>query len=83
MVIFAPPRQDPGSAVLNMLELLQASARDPDEEGITVVQPGGDKGMDQPLSIRFGEERAEFGNVFKVEEGNLTEVADVGVQCEI
>lgn len=51
MVIFAPPRQDPGSAVLNMLELLQSPARDPDEEGITVVQPGGDKGMDQLLSI--------------------------------
>lgn len=83
MIIFAPPRQDPGSAVLNVLELLQASARDPDEEGITVIQPGRDKGMDQPLSIRLGKGRAEFGDVFKVEEGDLTEVTDVGVQCEI
>lgn len=38
VVIFAPPRQDPGSAVLNMLELLRAPARDPDEEGIAVIQ---------------------------------------------
>lgn len=72
MIVFAPPRQDPGSTVLNMLEHLQASARDPDEEGITVVQPGGDKGMDQPLSIRLGKGRAEFGDVFKVKEGTLT-----------
>lgn len=38
VVIFALPCQDPGSAVLNMLELLQAPARDPDEEGIAVIQ---------------------------------------------
>lgn len=35
VVIFAP---DPGSAVLNMLQLLQAPARDPDEEGVAVIQ---------------------------------------------
>ena len=52
MVIFAPPRQDPGSIVLNV-EFLEALARDLDEEGISIVQPGGDKGMDQPLSIRL------------------------------
>ena len=42
--IFAHPHQDPGSAVLYVLELLDALARDPDEECIAVIQPGGDKG---------------------------------------
>lgn len=32
----------------------------PDEEGITIVQPGGDSGMDQPLSITEEEEGTEF-----------------------
>ena len=47
--IFAHPHQDPGSAVLYVLELLDALARDPDEECIAVIQPGGDKGVDEPL----------------------------------
>ena len=47
MVIFAHPHQDPSSAVLDVLELLDAFVRDPDEECIAVVQPGGDKGVDQ------------------------------------
>ena len=36
---------DPGSAVLDVLQSLNALARDPDE-CIAVVQPGGDKGVD-------------------------------------
>ena len=47
--IFAHPHQDPGSAVVYVLELLDALARDPDEECIAVIQPGGDKGVDEPL----------------------------------
>ncbi|XP_010782828.1 aldose reductase-like [Notothenia coriiceps] len=39
-------KEDPSSAVLNVLELLDAFVRDPDEECIAVVQPGGDKGVD-------------------------------------
>ncbi len=39
MIIFAHPHQDPSSTVLNVLQLLQAFARDPDEERITIVQP--------------------------------------------
>ena len=41
---FAHPHQDPGSTVLYVLELLDALVRDPDEECIAVIQPGGDKG---------------------------------------
>lgn len=46
---FTHPHQNPGSAVLNVLQSLQAPARDPDEECIAVVEPGGDKGMNQLL----------------------------------
>lgn len=42
----------PGSAAFNIAssESLKALARGPDEESITVVQPDGDKGGDEPLS---------------------------------
>ena len=57
---FAHPHQDPGCAILDVLQSLQALARDPNEEGIAVVKSGGDKGMDQLLCIRKREEGAEF-----------------------
>lgn len=41
--------------VLNILEPLTAFARDPDEERITIVPPGGDKGMYELLSSMTGE----------------------------
>lgn len=61
--MFSHPHQDPGSAVLNILELLKAPARNPDEECITIVQPGGDKSMDELLCSRKGKGGAQFGNV--------------------
>ena len=57
MGVIAHPHQDPGSTVLYVLELLDALARDPDEECIAVIQPGGDKGVDEPLFICLGEYR--------------------------
>ena len=63
VIIFAHPYQYPGSAVLNVLQSLHALARDPDEECITIVQPGGDKGVDKLLSICQGECWTEFGDV--------------------
>lgn len=45
------PHQDPSSAVLDLLELLNALARDPDEEQDVMVQPGGDKGVEQLFCI--------------------------------
>ena len=68
MLIFSHSHQDPSSAVLYVLELLKALARGPDEKCIAVIQPGGDKGVDQLFSIRQGEGRAEFGYVSEVEE---------------
>ena len=37
VVEFAHPHQDPGSAVLDVLQFLDIPARDPDEECIAVV----------------------------------------------
>ena len=83
VLVFAHPHQDPSSAVLYVLELLKALARGPDEECIAVIQPGGDKGVDQLFSIRQSEGGAEFGYVFEMEEGGFTEVFDVGVIVEV
>ncbi|CAM4652775.1 unnamed protein product [Leuciscus chuanchicus] len=41
--------EDPGSTILHKLELLEALARDSQQECVTVIQPGGDKGMDELL----------------------------------
>ncbi|KAK3539680.1 hypothetical protein QTP70_011539 [Hemibagrus guttatus] len=38
-------------------------SRDPNEECITVIKPGGDKGVDQPFSFTEGMGGAEFGYV--------------------
>ena len=63
VIVFADPHQDPGSTVLHVLQSLDALARDPDEECITVVQSGGDKGVDELLCICQGECWTEFGDV--------------------
>lgn len=51
---FTHPLKDPGSTIFNVLDLLKALTRDPNEEYITVVQPGGDKGVDQPFGNTEG-----------------------------
>ena len=63
VVVFAHPHQDPGSAVLDVLQSLYAPARDPDEECIAVIQPGGDKGVNELLCICQGKSWTEFGDV--------------------
>ena len=55
MFTLSHPHQDPGSAVLNVLELSEALARDPDEECVAIVQPGGDKGVDEFFGVGNGE----------------------------
>lgn len=66
--MLAHPHQDSGSAILDVLKSLDAFARDPDEECITVVQPGRNKGMDELLCILHAECWTEFGNVLEMEE---------------
>lgn len=73
--MFTHPHQDPDSAVLSVLELWKALARVSDEECVTVVKPGGDKGMDELL--RKGKRWPELGNITKVKEGNFANVGDM------
>jgi hypothetical protein len=39
VTVFLHSHQDPGSAVLDILALLETPARDPDEEYFAIVQP--------------------------------------------
>lgn len=55
-----------GSSVLDVLNLLETPARDPDEECIAVNQPRGDKVIDKLFCIRLSEGGTEFGNVLEV-----------------
>ena len=81
MFKFPHPHQDPRSTVLNMLQLLDVFGWDPDEECVAVVQPGGDKGIDQLFCISQSEGGAEFGNVSEVVKGVFAEVFNVLVIC--
>lgn len=52
VIVRLHPHQDLGSTVLNVLQLLDVLAGDPDEECVAVVQPGGDEGVDKLLGVR-------------------------------
>lgn len=80
VAIFSHPHQDSGSTVMDVLQLLDVFAGDPNEECVTVVQHGGDKGMDRFFSIRERKCRAEFYNIYKVNEGDLVKVFDMGLK---
>ena len=71
MLILPYSHQDPSSAVLDVLQLLDVLARNPNEKCVTVVQPGGDKGVDKLFSIWQAECGAEFSNMSEVVEGGL------------
>ena len=83
MVIFAHPQQDPSSTVLNILQLLKAFVRDPGEECIAVVQPGGDKSVDKLFRVCRSECGTEFGDVPEVKEGGLAEMFDVSLKGQM
>ena len=83
VLIFAHSHQEPSSAVLDVLELLKALARNPDEKCVAVIQPGGDKGVDQLFSIGQSEGGAEFGYVSEMEKGCFAEVFDMGLVVEV
>lgn len=77
VLMFTHPHQGPGSAVVHIFEPLKALARDPNKECVTVVQPGGDKGLNEPLSSRTGQRWPEFGHISVVKEGSLANMVDV------
>lgn len=49
--MFAHFDEGPSCRVLDVLELQQVLASNPKEKCVTVIQPGGDEGMDQLFSI--------------------------------
>lgn len=51
MIEFSHPLQDPSSTVMDVLELLNALTRIHGEKLVAIVQPGGDKGMDQLFCV--------------------------------
>ena len=83
LVVLSHPHQDPGSTVLDVLQLLDVLAGDPDEECITVVEPGGDKGVDKFFGIGESEYGAEFSNVPEVEEGGFANMFNVGLKSQV
>ena len=66
MVMLEHPLQDPGSTVLDILQFLETFARNPDEDCLAIVQPGGDEGMDKLYCIYQSECGMEFGNISEV-----------------
>ena len=58
--------EDPGSRVLHILEPVQGFGREPGQDSITVVQVGGDEGMDKGLSHQLGKGGSESGDVFQM-----------------
>ena len=82
-VVLPHPHQDPGSTILDVLQPLDVLAGDPDEECITVVQPGGGDGVDKFFGIGESEYGAEFCNVPEVEEGGFAKVLNVGLKGQV
>ncbi len=77
VVIFADFHQSTGSTVLNELKFLEVFVWYTDEQAVTVVKPGGDKGVDEFFCVGEGEERAEFRNVLEMEETGFVQMFDV------
>ena len=75
--------QDPDCVFLDQLEFLESFAGGPNEEGIAVVESGGDEGVDELLGIRYGEGGAESGDVFQVEVTGFAQMFDVAFKGQV
>ena len=71
-----------GSGVLNILEFFEDLGGDAVEEAVTVVESGGDEGVNEGLGSSVGEHGAEAGNVAEVKEGSLGDLVDMGLEGE-
>ena len=58
--------EEAGSRVLNHLKSMEGARGDAGEEGVTVVETGGDEGVDEGFSSRGGEAVSDFCNVAEV-----------------
>ena len=52
-----------GGRVLDHLESMEGTGGDAGEEGVAVVEAGGDEGVDEGLSSRGGEAVSDFGDI--------------------
>ena len=59
--------EEAGSRVLNHLKFMEGAGGDASEEGVTVVQAGGDEGVDEGFGSRWSETVSDFCNVAEVE----------------
>lgn len=65
------------AADLKELKFLVAFSEDPIEQGIAVVEPGGDKGLKDFLCISEGEEGMELGDALEMENAGFEQMFDV------
>ncbi len=63
MLIFSGSSQNPGSSVLDELQLSNGLLC---EETITIIHPAGDKGMNKFLQVLTGNKTSNSYNVFEM-----------------
>ncbi len=66
MLRFSGSSQNPGSSVLDELQLSNGLLSKASEETITIIHPAGDKGMNMFLQILTGNKTFNFCNVFEM-----------------
>ncbi len=66
MLIFSGSSQNPGSSVLDELQLSNGLLWKTGEETITIIHPAGDKGMNKFLQILTGNKTSNSCNVFEM-----------------
>ncbi len=66
MLRFSGSSQNPGSSVLDELQLSNGLLRKPGEETITIIHPAGDKGMNTFLQILTGNKTYNYCIVFEM-----------------
>ncbi len=66
MLIFSGSSQNPGSSVLDELQLSNGLLWKAGEETITIIHPAGDKGMNKFLQVMTGNKTSNSCNVFEM-----------------
>ncbi len=66
MLIFSGSSQNPGSSVLDELQLSNGLLWKAGEETITIIHPAGDKGMNKFLQVLTGNKTSNSCNVFAI-----------------
>ncbi len=66
MLRFSGSSQNPGSSVLDELQLSNGLLGKAGEETITIIHPAGDKGMSKFLKVLTGNKTSNYCNVFEM-----------------